>query len=195
MPLKPCQRPLRNAVVPRRTPGYDTTFTIRAWSLRTVSRSESAPVSVATAVICFLPSGGWPNSLVMQDQTDVSALSRGVMLPMGATPIHPITGWLSLLPSSYSRTPIGLPCGTLSLAGDVRGSHVPSQSQTNGVGALCPPVAWDAHDKEARSPCTRYSALLAQACQHLWLVFCDGVYRAFTWVRHTIHPSPSPSWC
>ena len=53
----------------------------------------------------------------------------------------------------------------------------------------------DAHDKEAESPCTRYSALLAQACQHLWLVFCDDVYRAFTWVRHTIHPSPSPSRC
>ena len=47
-----------------------------------------------------------------------------------------------------------------------------------------------AHDKEARNPCTRYSAVLAQACQHLWLVFCDDVYRAFTWVRHTIHPSP-----
>ena len=61
---------------------------------------------------------------------------------------------------------------------------------TNGLGALCPPVAWDAHDKEARTPCTRYSAVLAQACQHLWLVFCDDVYRAFTWVRHTIHPSP-----
>ena len=52
-----------------------------------------------------------------------------------------------------------------------------------------------AHDKEARNPCTRYSAVLAQAFQHLWLVFCDDVYRAFTWVRHTIHPRPSPSWC
>jgi hypothetical protein len=31
---------------------------------------------------------------------------------------------------------------------------------------------------------------LAQAFQHLWLVFCDDVYRAFTWVRHAIHPSP-----
>src|SRR5215470_9299554 len=49
-----------------------------------------------------------------------------------STPIHPITGWHSLLPSSHSRTPIGLPCGSLSLAGDVRGSHVPSQSQSNG---------------------------------------------------------------
>ncbi len=61
---------------------------------------------------------------------------------------------------------------------------------TNGVGALCPPVACDAHDKEGGNPCTRYSALLAQAFQHLWLVFSDDVYRAFTWVRHTIHPSP-----
>ena len=129
MPLKPCQRPLRNAVVSRRTPGYDTTFTIRAWSLQTVSRSESAPVSVATAVICLLSLRGWPRSLVMQDQMDVSALSRGVMLPVGATPIHPITGQPSLLPSSHARTPIGLPCGSLSLAGDVRGCHVPSQSQ------------------------------------------------------------------
>ena len=48
----------------------------------------------------------------------------------------------------------------------------------------------DAHDKEARSPCTRYSALLAQALQHLWLVFCDDVYQAFTWVRPAIHPRP-----
>src|SRR5712691_10542539 len=87
MPLKPCQRSLRNAIVPR-----GTTFTIRVWSLRTVIRSESAPVSVATAVICFLSSRGWPSSLVMQDQMDVCPLSRGVILPVGATPIHPITG-------------------------------------------------------------------------------------------------------
>src|SRR5215475_7518116 len=173
----------------------DTTFTIRAWSPRTVIRRESAPVSVATAVICLLSSGGWPNSLVMQDQMDVSTLSRRVMSPVGSTLIHSITEWPSLLPSSPSRTSIGLPYGLLSLTGDVRGYHVPSQSHTDGLGALCPPVACDAHDKEARSPCTRSSALLAQAFQHLWLVFCDDVYRAFTWVRHTIHPRPSPSWC
>jgi hypothetical protein len=118
-----------------------------------------------------------------------------VMSPVGSTPIHPITGWRSLLPSSSSRTPVGLPYGSRSLPGGVRGSHVPSQSHTDGLGALCPPVACDAHDKEGKSPCARYSALLAQAWQHLWLVFCDDVYQAFTWVRHTIHPSPSPSWC
>ena len=48
----------------------------------------------------------------------------------------------------------------------------------------------DAHDKEAENPCTRYSALLAQACQHLWLVFYDDVYRACTWGRHPIPPRP-----
>src|SRR5438067_3420706 len=46
------------------------------------------------------------------------------------------------------------------------------------------------HDKERGNPCTCYSALLAQAWQPLWLVFFDDVYRAFTWVRHTMHPSP-----
>src|SRR4029434_437899 len=61
---------------------------------------------------------------------------------------------------------------------------------TNGGGALCPPVAWNAHDKEGGNPWARYSALLAQACQHLWLVVVDDVYRAFPSVRHTIHPRP-----
>src|SRR2546428_11712068 len=116
-----------------------TAFTIRAWSLRTcrwtayqliachaTGRSESAPVSVATAVICFLSSGGWPRSLVMKDQMDVCSPARGVLLRVGSTPIPPITGWRSLLPSSLSRTPIGLPCGSLSLRGDLRGFHVPA---------------------------------------------------------------------
>ena len=47
-----------------------------------------------------------------------------------------------------------------------------------------------AHDKERGNPCTRYSAFLAQAWQHLWLGICDDVYQAFTWVRPTIHPRP-----
>jgi len=123
---------LANAPCGTRSCHSGTTSTIRAWSLHTVIRAESAPVSVATAVICFLSLRGWPRSLVMQDQMDVSALSRGVILRVCSTPIHPITGWPSLLPSSHSRTPIGLPYGSLSLTGDVRGSHVPSQSQRMG---------------------------------------------------------------
>src|SRR5215471_6738236 len=125
----------------------------------------------------------------MKDQRDVCSLARGVMLRRGSTPIHPITGWPSLLPSSSARTPIGLPYGSRSLAGGVRGCHVPSQSR-GWVRRALSTGSVHAHDKEGRSPCARYSALLAQAWQHLWLVFCDDVYRAFTWVRPAIHPSP-----
>src|SRR5262244_1226920 len=179
MPLKPCERSLRNAVVPPPTPGCGPTFTIRAWSPGTVIRWESAPVSVATAVICLFSSRGWPNSLVMQDQMDVSALSRGVMLRGRSTPIHPITGWRSLLPSSPSRTSIGLPCGLLSLAGDVRGCHVPSQSQTNGVGALCPPVAL--------LPMTRKRGLLVPATVPFWLKPAStfGLFSVTMFIEHS----------
>jgi hypothetical protein len=181
--------------VPRRTPGCGPTFTIRAWSLRTVTRWESAPVSVATAVICLLSSGGWPNSLVMQDQMDVSALSRRVMSPVGSTPLHPITGWRSLLPSSPSRTSIGLPCGSLSLAGDVRGCHVPSQPQTNGVGALCPPVAC--------VPMTRNGRVLVPATAPFWPKpdSTFGLFSLTMFIERSPEfaiPSilaPSPSWC
>ena len=43
-----------------------------------------------------------------------------------------------------------------------------------------------AHDKEARSPCVRYSALLAQALQHLWLVLYHDVYRWVGYGRGTL---------
>src|SRR5262245_34936771 len=92
---------------------------------------------------------------------DGCPLSRAVMLPGGATPVHPAAGWRRLLPSSSSRTPISLPYGLLSLPGDVRGCHVPSQSQTNGLGALCPPVAL--------LPMTRNGRLLVPATVPFWL--------------------------
>ena len=170
-----------------------TAFTIRAWSLRTcrwtayqliachaVGRSESAPVSVVTAVICLLSSRGWPRSLVMKDQRDVCSLARGVMLPGSSTPIHPITGWPSLLPSSSARTPIGLPYGLLSLTGGVRGCHVPSQSHTDGLGALCPPVAL--------MPMTRKGGVLVPATVPFWLK-PDSIFGLFS-VTMFIERSP-----
>src|SRR5262245_8534667 len=42
----------------------------------------------------------------------------------GATPLRPATGRPSLPPSSFTRSPIGLPCGSLSLAGELRAYHV-----------------------------------------------------------------------
>jgi hypothetical protein len=47
-----------------------------------------------------------------------------------------------------------------------------------------------APDKALQTPWADSVALLAQALQHLWLVTTDDVYQAFTWGRHTTHPSP-----
>ena len=69
-----------------------------------------------TVVRRHLPShfGGWSSFLVMRHRLEVCPLSRGVMLAYAATPIPLITRGLSLAPASSTRSPIGVPCGSLS---------------------------------------------------------------------------------
>ena len=57
---------------------------------------------------------GFSGSLVMRDQVEVCSLSCGVILSDDLTPIHPITGWPSLVPPSHTRTPIGSSYDSLS---------------------------------------------------------------------------------
>jgi len=57
---------------------------------------------------------GFPHVLVMRHLLEVCSLSRGVMLSSDATPISPITGKPLLTPASFTRSPISLPCGSLS---------------------------------------------------------------------------------
>jgi hypothetical protein len=45
----------------------------------------------------------------MEDPREVGSLSRGVMLPVGATPIRPITGRPSLAPVSFTRCVVRSP--------------------------------------------------------------------------------------
>ena len=75
----------------------------------------------------------------MRDQRKVSTLWRGVMLPVGSTPIHLITRWHLLSSSSHTRSPVGLSCGKLSLKGGLRAYHVASERQS-GLGRASPPV-------------------------------------------------------
>src|SRR6266581_311560 len=105
----------------------------------------------------------------MQDQTDVSALARGVILRVAqllSTRLQdglcffrpPIPARLSacLTTCFPSRETYGVPMFRL--------SHNAWGRRALSTGSVA------AHDKEARSPCTRYSAVLAQAFQHLGLV-------------------------
>src|SRR6266699_4067882 len=71
----------------------------------------------------------------MNHPMDVGPLSRGVMLPCGATPICPMTGQPSLLPSSCARTPVGTSCDAPTRpSGEIRGFHVPLTYHLDDVG-------------------------------------------------------------
>src|SRR5262245_22765800 len=95
---------------------------------QSVARRGAAPASVAAADIsALLPESDDRGSLVTEDQREVCSLSGRVMLPSGSTPIRPITGRPSLTPPSFTRSPIGSPCGLLSLAGGLRAYHVLSE--------------------------------------------------------------------
>ena len=110
-----------------------------------------------------------------------------------ATRIRPITGRPSLFPTPLPAPPsVGLTAFLPVLRQERYGLTTFRKVDTNGVGALCPPGAWDVHDRVLSRLCTRSSALLAQASQHLWLVSSYDVYREFTCVHHTIQPAPSP---
>jgi len=133
-----------------------------------------------------------PGSRVETPQGSQPAFASGHT----TTRIHPITGRLSLFPTPLPAPSwVGLTAFLPSGWKERYGLTTFHKVDKDGLGALSPPVALNVHDRVLSRPYTRYSALLAQAFQHLWLVVFDDVYRAFTWVRHTIHPSPSPSWC
>src|SRR5919198_5198471 len=86
----------------------------------------AAPASVAAADIAASPPESvGQGSLVTGDPGEVCPLSRRVMLSVDATLVRPIAGRRSLAPPSFTRCPIGPPCGVLSLAGGRRAYHVP----------------------------------------------------------------------
>jgi hypothetical protein len=99
---------------------------------------------------------------------EVCPLSRGMILPSGATPIRLITRRLSLFPSSSARTPIGSPHGSLSHLGEIRGYHVP-QLRLDGLGLAYTPVARASAVADFGAS-TLATYLLVQASQPVWLV-------------------------
>ncbi len=124
----------------------------------------------------------------MKDQVEVCSLSRGVMLPRGSTPIRPITGRRSLLPPSPTRTPIGSPCGLLSLAGGVWAYHVPLDCP-DSVGAACPPVPVMAVAGETGYPSTGSRPFWVKPVS----IFGLFVFTAFISSSHTFAMLSTPS--
>jgi hypothetical protein len=110
-----------------------------------------------------------------------------------ATPIRPITGRHSLPPSSFTRSPIGSPHGSLSLAGELRAYHV-APRKPRGLGSASTPVARHLRRGSSETPdLTTY--LLVQASQHLWLVLDDGACGGSPGLTLPRPPGPRPPWC
>ena len=110
-----------------------------------------------------------------------------------ATRIRPITGRRSLFPTPLPASPsVGLAASLPSLRRSDTGLPRSTRLTRTGEVLSVRRERCDVHDRVKSRPCTRYSAVLAQACQHLWLVAHHDVYREFTCVHHTIHPAPSP---
>ncbi len=94
------------------------------------------------------------------------AFARGDL----ATPIRPVTGRPSLPPSSFTRRPVGSPCGWPTLAGGRRAYHVASQESSWVRPRLDAGGTSSAPDEFAASGPGATHAILVQAYQHLWLV-------------------------
>jgi len=80
------------------------------------------PASDLLCPLCRLAVGSRPPT----PEGSQLAFARGDL----ATPIRPVTDRLSLPPSSFTRRPIGSPCGGPTLAGGRRAYHVASQESS-----------------------------------------------------------------
>ncbi len=161
---------------------------------------EDAPVTLAAfavvyTVICFSSFVGLSSYLVMKDQMEVCPLSRGVMstlpgLRLNSYPPHYRTTFafsILLYPQPHRLTlRLAFP-----VSGEVTGLPRSTYIPSDGLGAVYPPV--ELHLRQEISKFLNLSTcFFAQAYQRLWLVANHDVYRQFTYVHHTIHPSSRP---
>jgi hypothetical protein len=133
-PLRTARAPFnaRSSSIGQRT-SYGTRWPALAWRTpwtllrgsQHTQPSEAAPARALRSadLSALLPQVGLPTVHVRQHPREVCTLAGGV-----ATPIRSITDQPSLAPSSFTRSPIGSPCGALSLAGGLRAYHVPLTS-------------------------------------------------------------------
>src|SRR6266516_38596 len=107
-----------------------------------VAPTEGSEVktSVVSVVICLTSLVGYSSALARKDQREVCPLSRGVMFSCVSTPIHPITGWLSLSPSSFADHAIRLPYEGLSCIQEHDRFPPFGRCPIHGLAAAAPPV-------------------------------------------------------
>jgi len=94
-----------------------------------------------------------------------------------ATRIPAITAGPSLPPTSFTRTPSVLLTGFLPLR-ERYGLTLFRENDPMGLGSLFTPVALAGPRRKRLKLPSPLQCLLAQACQHLWLVISDDAYKS-----------------
>ena len=95
---------------------------------------------------------------------------------MDAIPIQTITVRPSRFPSSFTRTPMGIPYGLLSPRGRIRAYRVPV-GRPDRLGSLSTPEALGAHDMGKHSPCARFGAFWLKPVNAFGLFFITTLAR------------------
>jgi hypothetical protein len=157
-----------------------------------ISVAEAAPATAVTTVLTYLrrslrqfANGSRPPT----PEGSRPAFAWGDV----ATPVRSIIDRPSLTPSSSTRSPIGSPCGALSLAGGLRAYHVPPMYQS-GLGRVSTPVARQLRRRSSETP-DLATCLLAQAYQQLALVLCDDASNASPGLTLPLDPGSRPPCC
>jgi hypothetical protein len=179
--------PLTRRGCPLLGDNLDVTETVPATEMRSVA--EAAPATVLTTAPTDLRRSLRRFADGSRPPTPEGSRPGFPWSPV-ATPIRPITGRLSLAPSSSARCPIGLPYGSLSPTGGQRVYHVASL-KLHGLGPASTPVARHLRGLSSEHP-NLATYLLVQAYQHLWLVLCDDAYSSSPGLTVPRSPGPQP---
>jgi hypothetical protein len=125
---------------------------------------------------------------------DVCSLTGRMMSGLRlSTRIHPITGWLSLLPSSHPIPPTA--CLTVSLPKGQR--HEVTTFHVSDNRYLRPTLSTGGSDaRVGRSEIhpNHPLTILVQASQLLWLVYVHGSYKCSLTLAIVSYPNASPGW-
>jgi hypothetical protein len=148
--------------------GLEDDLYVTAWE-PTTEPSEAAPArALRSAVICFASSSRFAHG----SRTPTPEGSQPACA-VGVTPIRSTTDRHLLSPSSFTRSPVGSPYGSLSHAGRLRAYQVPPRYRC-GLGRISSPVVHHLRRVSSEHP-DLTTRRLAQACQQLALVLYDDV--------------------
>jgi hypothetical protein len=152
-----------------------------------ISQQEDAPTDI-TVVICFSSFEGSISFPAIKDQPEVCPLSGGVRAVPYPPDYRAAFAFSGLLyPHPQQRTS-RLAC----LFGQGYGLTVFRVSNNGRLAANFLPVVVLSSFGYYRNPKLTHCAVLARACQHVWLFQANEIYRWFTYVQPTSKPSTLP---